>query len=326
MAEGDGEASRVVSKALDELTDRPGEMLLAYSSRAHLRQVAAAASGSPGCGVTTPWGCPAVRRSRTLAFEDSTRLEACPRLCDRCGDPISAACVPVTILGTPMGVIHVTGEAKSPPPKEEIGDLEALAEQAGSRIGVIRAMASSQLQATTDPLTGLLNRRSLEAELDGIREVGGEFAVVFLDLDHFKDLNDTFGHDTGDRVLRSFAAALRRCSREGDTVARYGGEEFVVLLPEASMSAAVGFYERLKADLESASERGDLPAHTASGGLADSSLTEEVREVVRLADLAMYRAKQEGRNTVRFASDDMATGDAGDPAPALGFPGGSQDA
>ena len=131
---------------------------------------------------------------------------------------------------------------------------------------MIRAMASSQLQATTDPLTGLLNRRSLEAVLDGIREVGGEFAVVFLDLDHFKDLNDTFGHDTGDRVLRSFAAALRRCSREGDTVARYGGEEFVVLLPEASMSAAAGFYERLKADLESASERGDLPAHTASGG------------------------------------------------------------
>ena len=67
-------------------------------------------------------------------------------------------------------------------------------------------------------------------------------------------------------VLRSFAAALRRCSREGDTVARYGGEEFVVLLPEASMSAAAGFHERLKADLESASERGDLPAHTASGG------------------------------------------------------------
>jgi hypothetical protein len=135
MAEGDGEASRVVSKALDELTDRPGEMLLADSSRAHLRQVAAAASGSPGCGVTTPWGCPALRRSRTLVFEDSTRLEACPRLCDRGGDPISAACAPVTILGTPMGVIHVTCEAKSPPPKEEIGDLEALASRPGPASG-----------------------------------------------------------------------------------------------------------------------------------------------------------------------------------------------
>lgn len=264
----------MVSKALEELTASPAEMLLADSSRAHMRQVAESDRGSPGCSVTTPWGCPAVRRSRTLVFEDSTKLEACPRLAERGEDAISATCVPVTILGTPMGVIHATGEVESPRAIDEVGDLEALGEQAGSRIGVLRAMASSQLQATTDPLTGLLNRRSLEAKLDEIRDVNGEFAAAFLDLDHFKDLNDTFGHDTGDRVLRSFASALRRCARERDTIARYGGEEFVVLFPEASMGAAGSFFERLQEELAAVSERGDLPAHTASAGVADSSLTD----------------------------------------------------
>lgn len=242
-------------------------------------------------------------------------------MAERGEDAISATCMPVTILGTPMGVIHTTGEVESLPSVAEVGDLEALAEQAGYRIGVLRAMASSQLQATTDPLTGLLNRRSLEAELDEIGEGHGEFAAAFLDLDHFKDLNDTFGHDTGDRVLRSFASSLRRCARERDMIARYGGEEFVVLFSDASMGVAGSFFERLQKELAAVSERGDLPAHTASAGVADSSLTEEVREVLRLADLAMYRAKQEGRNAVRFASGDMATGEAGDSAPGLGISG-----
>src|SRR3546814_1328868 len=83
------------------------------ASRAHLRRAASATgSEAPGCGVETPWGCPAVRRGRTLTFDRSDHLGACPRLRDRGGDPCSAVCVPITILGTPTAVIHAPGRSE----------------------------------------------------------------------------------------------------------------------------------------------------------------------------------------------------------------------
>src|SRR3546814_3161873 len=91
----------------------PAELLLADASRAHLRRAASATgSEAPGCGVETPWGCPAVRRGRTLTFDRSDHLGACPRLRDRGGDPCSAVCVPITILGTPTAVIHAPGRSE----------------------------------------------------------------------------------------------------------------------------------------------------------------------------------------------------------------------
>ena len=130
-----------------------------------------------------------------MSFERSTDLDACPKLQGH-GDadsPGSAMCVPVTVLGTPMGVVHTTGPAGQLPSASARAAVEALAEQAGSRIGVLRAMAASELQATTDPLTGLLNRRSLEAELTAFRERHAEYAVAFIDLDHFKVLTTRTG-------------------------------------------------------------------------------------------------------------------------------------
>ena len=299
MAETDAEAFGVVAQAFDVVGDLPSEMLLADSSRAHLRQVAVApVSGGPGCGVETPWSCPAVRRSRTMSFESSEDLDACPQLRDRPGGACSALCVPVTVLGTPMGVLHVLGENGSPPGIDQRLGLEATAEQAGMRIGILRAMASSQLQATTDPLTGLLNRRSLEEELTRMRTDGEDYAVAFLDLDHFKQINDTFGHETGDRALRSFARLLRRAVRDGDLVCRYGGEEFVAIFPGVAASAAQPIVERLALDLSEAVKAGDVPPFTVSVGLSDSALASEFTEVIRQADEAMFRAKQEGRDRI----------------------------
>ena len=299
MAETDAEAFGVVAQAFDVVGDLPSEMLLADSSRAHLRQVAVApVSGGPGCGVETPWSCPAVRRSRTMSFESSEDLDACPRLRDRPGGACSALCVPVTVLGTPMGVLHVLGENGSPPGNDQRLGLEATAEQAGMRIGILRAMASSQLQATTDPLTGLLNRRSLEEELTRMRTDGEDYAVAFLDLDHFKQINDTFGHETGDRALRSFARLLRRAVRDGDLVCRYGGEEFVAIFPGVAASAAQPIVERLALDLSEAVKAGDVPPFTVSVGMSDSALASEFTEVIRQADEAMFRAKQEGRDRI----------------------------
>src|SRR3546814_15711971 len=126
------------------------------ASRAHLRRAASATgSEAPGCGVETPWGCPAVRRGRTLTFDRSDRLGACPRLRDRGGDPCSAVCVPITILGTPTAVIHATGPvAPDTWDHETIDRPEGGAVQVGPRRGVLRAMTKSSTQARHDTVAG----------------------------------------------------------------------------------------------------------------------------------------------------------------------------
>jgi len=303
MAESDDEAFGVVAQAIGVVGDRPTELLLADSSRAHLRQVAVSpTAGGPGCGVDTPWSCPAVRRSRTMSFESSEDLDSCPRLRGRPQGACSALCVPVTVLGTPMGVLHMVGAAGAPPAGDERIGMESISEQAGMRIGILRAMASSQLQATTDPLTGLLNRRSLEAELISLRDRRSDYAIAFLDLDHFKQMNDTYGHETGDRALRSFAQLLQQAVRENDFVCRYGGEEFVVVFPGIDSAGAQPIIERLVLNLSEAVQAGEVPSFTVSAGMSDSALADEFGEVIRQADEAMFRAKQTGRARIVLAA------------------------
>ncbi len=307
MAECDHDSFEVVARALGTVCDGPAELLLADSSRAHLRRVAVAVDhGGPGCGVETPWSCPAVRRSKTMTFERSSDLDSCPKLRDRPGGACSAMCVPVTVLGTPMGVLHTVGVEGELPSDAERAAVEAVAEQAGSRIGVLRAMAASELQATTDPLTGLLNRRSLEAELTLLRDRHAEFAVAFIDLDHFKELNDTYGHETGDRALRSFSRLLRRSVRDDDLICRYGGEEFVVVFPDSTTREAEPVVERVVATLAESVRSGDVPAFTISVGLSDSETAAGHAEAIRQADEAMFRAKQAGRDRIVRSSAPVA--------------------
>jgi diguanylate cyclase (GGDEF)-like protein len=299
MAESDLDAFDVVARAMDAMAEGPAELLLADSSRAHLRRVAVAPNrGGPSCSVETPWSCPAVRRGRTMEFVDSSELDACPRLRDRPEGPCSALCVPVTVLGTPMGVIHTAAAPHDPPGPSVRSSLEAIAEQAGSRIGVLRAMATSELQATTDPLTGLLNRRSLEEQLGELAERRARFTVAFCDLDHFKRLNDTHGHEAGDRALRCFARLIRGAVRDTDVVCRYGGEEFVVVFPDTDAAQAVPVMERLSRELENAVLAGEVPELTVSVGVADWTTAAEPTEAIRQADGAMFRAKQRGRDQI----------------------------
>jgi diguanylate cyclase (GGDEF)-like protein len=295
MVETEVEALDVVGAALAHLTDQPAELLLADSSRAHLRQAAVSTSaGGPGCGVETPWACPSVRRGQTLQFPSSDALASCPKLRSR--GPCSAVCLPVTVLGAPVGVVHVTGPMGEHADTQQLRMLEGLAMYTGSRIGVIRAISQSQLQAATDPVTGLLNRRSLDEELRTLRFDSTPFALVFADLDQFKVLNDTHGHEAGDRALRLFARVLKASVRDGDLAARHGGEEFVIVLPMTDAVHAAPVVHRVRAALARVVGSGEVPAFTASFGLADSTQAEDPIDVLRLADAAMFQAKQQGRD------------------------------
>ncbi|MBA6138131.1 MULTISPECIES: sensor domain-containing diguanylate cyclase [Pseudomonas] len=156
--------------------------------------------------------------------------------------------------------------------------------------------------AQTDPLTGLGNRRSLELSLSLLEAEGRAFAAIALDIDHFKRVNDSHGHEIGDQLLRQLAELMRRCCREGDLLCRTGGEEFLMMLPGASLEVAAVVAERLRVTVQ------DTPlepvgAVTISLGVArwGGGAGGEPVETLSEADRALYRAKQEGRNRVVIA-------------------------
>jgi diguanylate cyclase (GGDEF)-like protein len=155
--------------------------------------------------------------------------------------------------------------------------------------------------ARTDPLTGLCNRawfeEALEAEEHRAARYGHPFAVALFDLDHFKQVNDRYGHETGDRALQRVASLLHGGIREPDQVCRWGGEELVVLLPETGLEEARKMAERLRHKVAD-SFLGRGPHVTISGGVAAWVPGEGGQRVVRRADGALYRAKEEGRNRI----------------------------
>jgi diguanylate cyclase (GGDEF)-like protein len=301
MSDSEQDALATTERALAHVVPHaPGELLLADNSHAHLVRVAVSTDAeAPGCAVDSPQGCVAARRGQTMVFPDSEALDACPKLHDRPTGPCAAVCVPVSIMGRAVGVLHVTNGGGNEPVRDSAAEeLQVLANQVGNRIGMLRVMAETQLQASTDGLTGLLNRRSFENKVRVLRRQGAPFALVMADLDHFKQLNDTYGHDAGDRALRIFSETLRTVVRPDDLVCRYGGEEFAVVLPGCSVEQAVDVMERARSELQAVANRGDTAPFTASFGVVGGDLDEEFEDLVARSDAALYRAKREGRNRV----------------------------
>ena len=280
----------------------PSEMLLADSSQSHFRQVV---SDPPGRGCRLPrrahrTNVPRRRAARRSSSPGSSSLDTCPYLRGR-SDTVWAACVPVGIAGRATGVLHMQRAVDIAPPDNGRG-WELIARKAGDRLGMLRAFARSETQAHTDPLTGLLNRRSLETRTRALTDEGLPFVVAYADLDHFKLLNDVHGHDSGDRALRLFARILRDSVRPNDIPARYGGEEFVVVLPDCSVQDASAVIERVRQRLRQELEEGVIPQFTVSFGLAASSAGLSFGETVDAADQALLLAKREGRDRIIIAS------------------------
>jgi diguanylate cyclase (GGDEF)-like protein len=183
------------------------------------------------------------------------------------------------------------------------------AEQVGLSVANIRLREALRSQAIRDPLTNLYNRRYLEEmmERETRRAVRGEhgLGVLMLDLDHFKNFNDTHGHDAGDTVLRETAAFLLKSVRAEDIVCRFGGEEFVVILPVADVKATQARAERIRSKLRELSvmhQGQSLGTITVSIGVAElPQHGTSPRELLDAADAALYRAKREGRDRVMVA-------------------------
>lgn len=223
----------------------------------------------------------------------------------------SGALVPVSLTrarvvddaGRVLGVVRVT---------RDVGErrrAECALRDANAELERSRALLAEV--AIRDDLTGLYNRRELvralreQVELSSASSVGPPTALVLLDIDHFKSVNDRYGHPVGDDVLRHVSRILQRLSRPSDCVARYGGEEFALLLRDTDLAGAVVVAERLREAIATATVRGSerLIAVTASFGVAslEQGVTSE-RAWIQQADERLYAAKAAGRNCV-FAAE-----------------------
>jgi len=188
------------------------------------------------------------------------------------------------------------------------GELRARIE-VGRRMVEIQAafIASRETlahQATHDPLTGMLNRRAilekLEEELARAGRHGDLLAIGMCDVDHFKQVNDTYGHQTGDDVLGGLARVLSKSLRPYDSVGRLGGEEFLVIAPVKARTDSVSLFERLcvRAAENTMTTRSGVLSVTVSIGVACAAAGSTVDQILEAADAALYRAKNEGRNRV----------------------------
>jgi diguanylate cyclase (GGDEF)-like protein len=301
MAEDETEVIDVIERSMAAtLPDATAELLLADNSHAHLLRMASVSpdGAASGCSVSSPDHCPAARRSQVQHFPDSDALDACPKLRARAEGRVAAVCVPVSIMGRTVGVLHAVGESDHQFAADKVSELGTLANQAGARIGLLRVMADTQLQAATDSLTGLLNRRSFERKLTAARASEPTVALAMADLDHFKTLNDTYGHETGDRALRLFADVLRGSFRENDLLCRQGGEEFLIALPASTAEAAHRALDAVRERLDAALTVAGLPKFTVSIGVIDTNAREDLPDLTARADAAMFAAKRAGRNRV----------------------------
>jgi len=182
----------------------------------------------------------------------------------------------------------------------------------------IRMMEKLQKLAITDGLTRLYNSRSfysqLELEVDRFNRYQHPLTLLLLDIDHFKDYNDKYGHLEGDKVLVRFSQIIKSCLRTNDSAYRYGGEEFTVILPETAGEEARTVAQRIRAALEAepfSPADGENVTVTISIGLTEYDPKEKLSTFIQRADLAMYRSKRSGRNKVSMLYAD-ATSETGD--------------
>ncbi len=172
---------------------------------------------------------------------------------------------------------------------------------------LVAAKKAFEFQATHDALTGLLNRRAilerLEREMSRCRRQESELSIMLLDIDHFKDVNDNYGHAVGDEVLREFSQRLRTVLRDYDSIGRYGGEEFLIVLPDICAIRNEETFERIRYSIGSEAFRTTAGALsvTTSAGATCSDGKSTVDGLIHEADSALYRAKNAGRNRVVFA-------------------------
>jgi diguanylate cyclase (GGDEF)-like protein/PAS domain S-box-containing protein len=264
----------------------------------------------------TPHDCWALRTLRTHPMGTGDHTAECEHAPN---DPHSYCCLPLLAHGEAIGVLSFQMIEPGELPEAVMPMANMFAEQVGLSVANIQLREALRNQSIRDPLTGLYNRRYLEEmlERETRRSVRAEhgLGLLMLDLDHFKNFNDTYGHDAGDTVLRETAEFLLKSVRAEDIVCRFGGEEFIVILPVADLRVTQARAERIRSrlrELPVLHQGRSLGMVTVSVGVAElPQHGTSPKELIEAADAAMYRAKREGRDRVVVAVA------VAEPAPAV---------
>ncbi|MCD0247002.1 GGDEF domain-containing protein [Xanthomonas melonis] len=252
-----------------------------------------------------PEQCWALRRGQPHAVDDLRRDAPCAHIeAPDTAMPVATACLPMSAQGTQLGFLFLSTPGPGPMPRLEIA--EAAAEQLSLALSNLRLRESLRRQSIRDALTGLYNRRYLEEslshELARCARRGLPLSVLMLDVDHFKQFNDSQGHAGGDLLLAAVGELLLTRLRAEDVACRYGGEEFTVILPETDGEEAMRVAEQIRAHVAAlavSDGQRALPRVTASIGVASFPVDGELgSSLIQKADAALYAAKRGGRNRV----------------------------
>ena len=302
--------SEIVNVAEQLFPKWSGALCITSASRTAVETVADWGKTAVAERVFAPDDCWALRRGQPQSFRHGERTAPCSHI-----DPtglMESLCVPFMAQAEAIGILSLQMRASQEQHERVprfLGEAErrlvaVLAEQIALALGNLKLKESLRNQSICDPLTGLFNRRymeeTLEREFSRARRNKSSIAIVMMDLDHFKQFNDTFGHQAGDAILRAFGDLLKRDSRGQDMACRYGGEEFALVLTDSSTAGALRRAEILRQQVKHLSvEYGGqlLGAVNVSMGVAlypEHGAT--IGDVLRASDQALYRAKREGRD------------------------------
>jgi diguanylate cyclase (GGDEF)-like protein len=314
LTEDDVSLSVATLATLDELL-KPTAAVLHVSNRSQDRAVPQATLGDHAADVLSLHElgrCPALRRGSLYVTNDSSaRLSFhCPVYPVEAG---TLACVPLVALGETVGAIHLHWAEPTELSLQVRLAITRVSEHAALSIANRRLVLALRGQANTDGRTGLANSRAFDEALERFlanRSATEPVAILMLDLDHFKEFNDRFGHPAGDEALRVFAHLLTSNVRENDVVARYGGEEFAIYLPGLTASGATEVAERIRERTESTIiplGPGQTGHVTVSIGIAAAPADGTQRGILlKVADEALYRAKLNGRNRVVYQDSSLS--------------------
>jgi diguanylate cyclase (GGDEF)-like protein len=307
------EASAVISRMGPHFfPDTSGTLYLTSASRNLVER--SAGWGDHDCTEAfAPEDCWALRRGRDHLVTEEGTAPRCSHLPD--GSAGTYLCVPLQAQGEGLGLLHLNTSSSSAVLQRESGQRLArtVADAVALALSNLRLRETLRQQSIRDPLTGLFNRRYLEEtferELSRAARTNALIGVVLFDIDHFKRFNDTFGHEAGDLVLRKLGPLIKEHRRGEDIACRYGGEEFILVLPGVTPEAT-----RLQAEaLRKAVKHLQLSLRSQSLGQISLSLGVAVypangqtaESLIRVADEALYRAKQQGRDRVVVAQENQ---------------------
>lgn len=267
----------------------PGELLVLGGKRQLLVQVAEAGPDDegPGCPAAEASQCEAMRRNRTMRWRSSDDLDACPHLADRDMVPCSAVCIPIRILGEPIGVLHRTAPLEAPLGDLEVSYLEAIGSRVESRLSVLRLAPEREESADTD---GVLSAAAIERRMAALLCSLTRFTAVRCDAEHLEDYEARYGEEATQTAMRTFERAAQRVIRPDDSLGRLSEDARLLVFPELPASDAQRVLGRLSEELALQLNAAGLAPLTVGFGIVPAEPGTSVELLLDQLDAAVNTA------------------------------------